>query len=77
MTNDILRSVRFAFVTLLLGLTVFTVAESALGSRAEGLAACGSQEQPCLLPAVAAEAPSGAARLASVELPRMMMRVGS
>ena len=59
MTNSILRSVRFAFVTLLLGLTVFTVAESALGGRhadaqasAEGLSTCGSEAQPCALEAV-------------------------
>jgi hypothetical protein len=60
MTNSILRSVRFAFVTLLLGLTVFTVAESALGrehtstqATTEGLSTCGSQEQPCALEPVA------------------------
>jgi hypothetical protein len=59
MTSSILRSVRFAFVTLLLGLTVFTVVESALGherasaqASAEGLSGCGSQEQPCALDAV-------------------------
>jgi hypothetical protein len=61
MTNGILRSVRFAFVTLLLGLTVFTVAESALGrdtaqAKAEGLSTCGTQEQPCALKPVAAVA---------------------
>jgi hypothetical protein len=63
MTNSILRSmrsVRFAFVTLLLGLTMFTVAESALGGSragaqavAEGLSTCGTQEQPCALEPVA------------------------
>lgn len=60
MTTSILRNVRFAFVTLLLGLTVFTVAESALGGRSasaqasdEGLSTCGSAEQPCALEAVA------------------------
>ncbi|HEU4883121.1 MAG TPA: hypothetical protein VFT45_12765 [Longimicrobium sp.] len=67
MTNGILRSVRFAFVTLLLGLTVFTVAESALGldhartqAKAEGLSACGTQEQPCALDPVAVVAPAPA-----------------
>jgi hypothetical protein len=69
MTNSILRSVRFAFVTLLLGLTVFTVVESALAgdhatvqAQAEGLSACGSAEQPCALEAVSVvvePAPSG------------------
>lgn len=56
MTNSILRSVRFSFVTLLLGLTVYTVAESALGgsradaqASAEGLSSCGTEEQPCAL----------------------------
>ncbi len=56
MTNSILRSVRFSFVTLLLGLTVYTVAESALGgsradaqAAAEGLSTCGTEEQPCAL----------------------------
>ena len=60
MTNSILRSVRFSFVTLLLGLTVFTVAESALRSgragaqaAAEGLPTCGTQAQPCTLEPVA------------------------
>ncbi|HYR06413.1 MAG TPA: hypothetical protein VEQ60_01515 [Longimicrobium sp.] len=59
MTNSILRSVRFAFVTLLLGLTVFTVVESALAgdhasaqASTEGLSTCGSAEQPCALEAV-------------------------
>jgi hypothetical protein len=84
MTNSILRSVRFAFVTLLLGLTVFTVVESAVaGGRVastEGLAACGSPEQPCLLApvSVSVNARPEAARLASSEpMPRMMVRVGS
>ena len=56
MINGILRSVRFAFVTLLLGLTLFTVAESALGgsrsdaqAAAEGLSTCGTEAQPCAL----------------------------
>ena len=58
MTRSILRSVRFAFVTLLLGLTAYTVLEAALaGGRtpiaaqaaADGLAACGSEAQPCRL----------------------------
>ena len=60
MTNSFLRSVRFAFVTLLLGLTAYTVIESAVGGRhagaqaaAEGLSTCGTQEQPCTLDAVA------------------------
>lgn len=51
------RNVRNAFVSLLLGLTIFTVAESALGywapESAEGLAACGTQAQPCTLKPVA------------------------
>jgi hypothetical protein len=69
MTNSILRSVRFAFVTLLLGLTAYTVLESfAGGSRtavaqaAEGLSTCGSEARPCVLEtlAVVAEpAPAG------------------
>jgi hypothetical protein len=73
MTNGILRSVRFAFVTLLLGLTVFTVAESALGldhgraqAAAEGLSACGTQEQPCALDPVAVVAQPAPAQHATV-----------
>jgi hypothetical protein len=75
MTNSILRSVRFSFVTLLLGLTVFTVAESALGSghtraqaTAEGLSTCGTQAQPCTLQPVAVvvePAPSSSVMLAA------------
>lgn len=60
MTGITLRSVRFAFVTLLLGLTMFTVAESAFGGNhagtqatSEGLSSCGSEEQPCALEPVA------------------------
>jgi hypothetical protein len=60
MTSITLRSVRFAFVTLLLGLTTFTVAESAFGGSRdgaqavnEGLSTCGSEEQPCALQPVA------------------------
>jgi hypothetical protein len=60
MTSSILRSVRFAFVTLLLGLTVYTVLESALGGgrtavaqAAEGLSTCGTQALPCALEPVA------------------------
>ncbi|WP_420127818.1 hypothetical protein [Longimicrobium sp.] len=60
MTSITLRSVRFAFVTLLLGLTTYTVAESVIGGRHasaqaanEGLSTCGSEEQPCALQPVA------------------------
>lgn len=77
MTNSTLRSVRFSFVTLLLGLTVFTVAESALGgsradaqAAAEGLSTCGTEAQPCTLEpvAVVAEpAPSASVMLAADE----------
>ncbi|MBW3572695.1 MAG: hypothetical protein KY467_16490 [Gemmatimonadetes bacterium] len=76
MTNSILRSVRFAFVTLLLGLTVYTVIESALGARfagaqaaADGLSTCGTQEQPCTLAAIAVvvEARSAARTLVAAE----------
>lgn len=77
MTTSILRSVRFSFVTLLLGLTVFTVAESALGSghtgaqaAAEGLSTCGTEAQPCALEAVAVvvePAPSSSVMLAAKE----------
>lgn len=60
MTSSILRSVRFAFVTLLLGLTVYTGFETALGGghtavaqAAEGLSTCGTEAQPCTLEPVA------------------------
>jgi hypothetical protein len=83
MTRSMLRSVRFAFVSLLLALTVYTVLESALGGgrtsvaqAAEGLATCGSAEHPCLLEPVAAE--RGETRLATSQpAPRMTMRVRS
>lgn len=77
MTNSILRSVRFSFATLLLGLTVFTVAESALGSghadaraSAEGLSTCGTQAQPCALEPLAVvvePAPGASVMLAADE----------
>jgi hypothetical protein len=76
MNTGILRSVRFAFVTLLLGLTLFTVAESALGSGrtgarvAEGLSTCGTQEQPCALDPVAVVVQPAAASPASVMFAR-------
>jgi hypothetical protein len=51
------RKVRNAFAGLLLGLTIFTLAESALGygmpERSEGLAACGTEARPCTLAPVA------------------------
>lgn len=83
MTSSILRSVRFAFVSLLLALTVYTVLESALGGgrtavaqAADGLATCGSTEHPCLLQPVAAEPAEG--RLAtSPPAMGMTMRVRS
>jgi|GEM_PF-4916625 len=66
MTSSILRSVRLTFVTLLLGLTVYTVLESVLGrgptavahAAVDGLSACGSEAQPCLLEPIAAVAPA-------------------
>lgn len=71
MTSSILRSVRFAFVTLLLGLTAYTVLESVVGGSrtavaqaAEGLSTCGSEAQPCVLEplaVVAQPAPAGPA----------------
>lgn len=56
-----LRSVRYAFAMFALALTLFTVAESAMGSRAraaasaEGLSTCGTVDQPCTLETVAVE----------------------
>lgn len=51
------RKVRNAFASLLLGLTIFTLAESALGygvpASSEGLTACGTEAQPCTLQPVA------------------------
>ncbi|HEV3049750.1 MAG TPA: hypothetical protein VGX50_05545 [Longimicrobium sp.] len=71
MTRPILRSVRFAFVTLMLGLTAYTGLESVVGGSrtavaqaSEGLSTCGSESQPCVLEplAVVAEpAPAGPA----------------
>lgn len=66
------RKVRNAFVSLTLGLTIFTLAESALGygmpERAEGLAACGTEARPCALEPVAVVAqPAPAAAAAPAE----------
>ena len=80
MTRSILRSVRFAFVTLLLALTAYTVLESALGGGAttiaaqaadEGLPSCGTAEQPCTLPVLDVVAQPAPARqqLAAEGLP--------
>lgn len=80
MTRSILRSVRFAFVTLLLGLTVYAVIESALGAGGatiaaqapdEGLATCGTVEQPCTLPVldVVAQPAPARSQLAAEGLP--------
>lgn len=57
MIHNETRSVRHAFCGLLLGLTIFTLAESALGygipKAADGLAACGTEARPCALEPVA------------------------
>lgn len=60
MTTISTRSVRYGFLMLLLGLTVFAVVESAVGGTsaragtlAEGLSTCGTMEQPCTLETVA------------------------
>lgn len=77
MIRSVLRSVRFAFVTLLLGLTVYAVAESALGggrtvvaqAADEGLATCGTADQPCTLAPFAIVAqPAPATASASTQL---------
>jgi hypothetical protein len=65
MTTISLRSVRYAFTMFLLALTLFAVAESAVGGRADRAAtvaeaaaaaaapvSCGTAEEPCLLEAV-------------------------
>ena len=58
MTTISLRSVRYAFTMFLLALTLFAVAESAVGGRADRAATvaeaaapegCGTAEQPCVL----------------------------
>lgn len=59
MTTISLRSVRYAFTMFLLALTLFAVAESAFGGRADRADAvaaaapatdgCGTAEQPCVL----------------------------
>jgi hypothetical protein len=64
-----LRTARYAFVSMMTALTVFTVAESVVGGKAEaarvaeGLSTCGSQAQPCVLEtlAVSVDAPAPAA----------------
>ncbi|HST58560.1 MAG TPA: hypothetical protein VLK84_07730 [Longimicrobium sp.] len=63
MTTIPLRSVRFAFLMLLLVLTAFVAVESAVGGPAagtvaEGLSTCGSMDQPCTLEAVAVSVPA-------------------
>jgi hypothetical protein len=80
MTRSILRSVRFAFVTLLLGLTAYTVLEAALGGgrttiaaqpAGDGLSTCGSAEQPCRLETldVVAQAAPASTLLAAEGMP--------
>jgi hypothetical protein len=73
MTTTSLRSVRYAFTMFLLALTVFAVVESAFGGRTagsaavaaapEGLSACGTAAEPCVLEplTVVAAAPAEAA----------------
>lgn len=67
MTTISTRSVRYAFLTLLTGLTVFAVVESAVGGTsaragtlAEGLSTCGTMDQPCTLEPVAVSVPAPA-----------------
>lgn len=62
MTTISLRSVRYTFTTLMAALTLFVVAEAAVGGRAakaaaadEGLSTCGTMDQPCALEPVAVE----------------------
>lgn len=72
MTAKTPRSVRSAYLGLLLGLTVFTLVESALGRApapalaAEGLSTCGTEAVPCALEplAVVAEPAPDPVRLA-------------
>ncbi len=63
MTTIPLRSVRFAFLMLLLVLTAFVAVESAVGGPAagtvaEGLSTCGSVDTPCTLETVAVSVPA-------------------
>lgn len=76
MTTITLRSVRHAFLMFLMALTFFAVAESVVGGRAaagdvaEGLATCGTIDQPCTLEPVAVSVPArtpAAPRLAASE----------
>ena len=85
MLTTLTRSVRFIFVSFLLTLTVYTLAESALGMRGaeamaaqEGLSACGSEDTPCVLEAVTVTAEAGEGHLVSAQqASRMTMRVKS
>lgn len=56
------RTVRFAFMMLLLVLTVFAVVESAVSGPAatvaEGLSTCGTAGQPCTLETLAVSVPA-------------------
>ena len=64
-----LRTARYAFVSFLTALTVFTVAESVVSGNAEatrvaeGLSTCGTQDAPCQLEtlAVTVDAPEAQA----------------
>ena len=84
MTTTRTHTVRYFVAMILLGLTLFTLIESALGAgrttvaAAEGLSACGTEAQPCVLPALTVElAPEGTHLASSERAPRMVLRVGS
>lgn len=84
MTTTRTHTVRYFFAMILLGLTLFTLIESALGAgrtsiaAAEGLSACGTEAHPCVLAPLTVEAgPEGAHLASSERAPRMVLRVGS
>jgi hypothetical protein len=78
-----LRTARYAFVSMMTALTVFTVAESVVGGKAEaarvaeGLSTCGSEAHPCVLEtlAVSVDAPSPAP--AAVQVAEGLSECGS
>lgn len=75
MLQIVSHSVRTAFATSMLALTLFAVAESALGAGAgerqagatAAEAACGTPEQPCVMEPMQVQVSPRAARLIVVE----------
>jgi len=78
-----LRTARYAFVSFLTALTVFTVAESVVSGSAEaervaeGLSTCGTQESPCQLETLAISVDAPQAQALPVQVAEGLSECGS